>query len=204
MSNRTISLITSNKRKEKFYEQSFRVKNVDLRLVTQQFEFCELQSLQEIEVLQHKIDQAIKRFYPPFCLDDEGFYIEGLPAFPGTLSTLVIQGMGWSSLLELIKNKTVTIFCNLAFVDSAGQAHIYSKSTSGTLHVTPQIISPANTIFDFFIPEKQKLTLTQCKSSADFLWLFPRDKAIDQLVKSKPFDNEFSRIKNTISTTDYL
>jgi inosine/xanthosine triphosphate pyrophosphatase family protein len=204
MSSRTLGLISSNKRKVLFYEKALRLTTTDIRLVTQNYPFKELQSLQEIEVIQDKVSQALKLFKPPFIVDDEGFYITELPCFPGTLSKFVIQGMGWEQVLKLAQGKKVSMFCNIAFVNSHGQINVYSKSTTGTLIKTYEVITSRNTGYDFFVPAGHKLSLTQLETVPESLHLFPRYKVIEHMTSSKVFEVEYCRTKNTIPASDYI
>jgi len=151
--------------------------------------------LDEQEVVASKVKQASKFFNGPFILDEEGFYIEGFKAFPGTLSRFVIEGMGWQALLKLAAGKEINAFCDLAFLDSAGEVHIFAQSVKGSLRVDDDHkLVKSGTISDYFIPAGQKLTLTQMESIPEFQGLFPRHRAIEEMVRSKAFEQEILQL----------
>ncbi len=204
MSGQTVSLISTNKRKFSFYDKILRINFPDIRLLNQNFQFKQSTTLDEFEIAKDRVDQALKIFNPPFIIDQEGFYIDGFPAFPGVISRQIIYGMGWPGILKISEpSKMASLFCHVAFVDSSELMHVFREQTTGTL-VSCHDQKATDSIYDHFVPMDQKLTLTQLESDGEMANAFPRYKATMAMIKSKPFCQEFSKTKKTVSAISHI
>lgn len=198
MNNQTISLISTNKRKFLFYDKLLRINFPDIKLINQNFEFRQSRSLDEFEIARDRVDQALKFFNPPFLIDQEGFYLNEFPAFPGVISRQVTQSMGWTGILKIAgPKKLASLFCHITLIDSGELISVFREETKGTL-VQPEDGNSGETIYDYFVPSEQKLTLTQLESAGELQAFFPRYRAILAMIRSKAFAHEFSKIKKTV------
>lgn len=198
MNNQTISLISTNRRKFSFYDKLLRMNFPDIKLINQNFEFKQSRSLDEFEIAKDRTEQALKFFKPPFLIDQEGFYLECFSTFPGVLSSQVTKSIGWKGILKISgQQKLATLFCHISFVDSAELINIFREETDGYL-TQPEAGNSSETIYDHFVPKGQKMTLTQLESAGELQAFFPRYRAILDMVRSKVFIHEFSKIKKTV------
>lgn len=202
MSGRTLSLVGMPRAVVEFYNRSLHSICSDIRLVSQKLELKKIQDLDETNLIKEKIFQASRIFNPPLVVEDEGFYIQGLDCFPGTISEAAVKGLGWKELCcSLAKDREVRLFTQIGFLDSCEQVYVFREEVFGSLVCLDDFESKDGNVQDFFVPKGQKLTLTQMESVPEFQGLFPRYRAIEALARSKVFQLEFSRTKRTVIST---
>lgn len=105
MSDNTIYLVTTNKRK--FEEHSDALKGHGLKLVQLSEELVELQTADNAAIIRYKLGQA-KKLLPgkKVLVDDRGFHIHALHGFPGPMLKFSLQTFGVEGFLALLAGKT--------------------------------------------------------------------------------------------------
>ncbi|MCL2323928.1 MAG: hypothetical protein FWC47_17700 [Oscillospiraceae bacterium] len=123
---RKITFVTSNKGKVATAQQYFNELNI--KLETYSYELIEPQSDDITEIAKSKVIQAYKLVNQPCIALDSGFYIEALNGFPKAFVHFVLDTIGVSGILKLMKDVNVRncVFKEcLAYYDGSNMEYFY-------------------------------------------------------------------------------
>lgn len=113
-----IAFITSNKAKVKLANE--RLNRYGIAVVQRELELIEPQTLDVVEVVTKKAEQAERVVDTSFIVEDSGLYINGLNGFPGALMKPVLDSIGDSGILKMMSKvrdrkvlvRSVLAYCN--------------------------------------------------------------------------------------------
>ena len=121
--------LTGNKKK--FEEAKILLPNIEQKKI----DLPEIQSLDLEEIIDAKIDEAIKHTDSPVIVEDVSFEIHALHKFPGPLIKWMLKSMTLDEIYELIKpyeNKNVTIKIMVGYANKNERKKILA-SVNGTI-----------------------------------------------------------------------
>lgn len=176
----------------KFKEASVWFKDLapDIELEQYKLDLPEIQSLDIKEVAISKAKDAWSKLQVPLLVDDEGFYLEQYPLFPGTFSKFIRQTIGIKNIIKLAdENRNASVVNCLVYIDSQDNYKVFEGATKGKL-IDPMCISSDRQLkgADFLIPEGYDQVVSEIKNP-------------DQLKK---FHYRYHAIKNLISFLNTL
>ncbi|MEJ2084489.1 MAG: non-canonical purine NTP pyrophosphatase [Acidobacteriota bacterium] len=110
------------------------------RLSSIDLDLPEIQSLDIVEVLQHKADAASTLVKGPFVVEETGLDLAAMNGFPGALVKWMLVSTGAETLANiagLLGDKRATARCCLLYRDGA-RSVLGHGSTNGTLVLPPR------------------------------------------------------------------
>ena len=103
-------------------------------------ELAEIQSLDILEVLRHKADEAARHVAGPFIVEETGLELDAMNRFPGPLVKWMLDATGAeaiSRVANLLQNDRATARCCLLFRNQ-GKSIVAEGTTSGRLVLPPR------------------------------------------------------------------
>lgn len=147
----------------------------------------EIQAVESKEILEEKLDLAIKKIGRPLLVDDTGLHFEGMGGFPGALVKWMIESAGLEKMcrcLDGVENRKVVGKMIIGFWDGE-KKHFFEGVTEGEIAENPRGEN-GHGWDPIFIPEGEEKTFAEM--SDEERWPhFPRAKA---LLKLKEFLTE--------------
>jgi len=131
---KNISVITGNPGKFKEIKQFLDAASVSFIQITADLD--EIQDIDPIKVIEHKVQEAIRLGYTNFILDDSALYINGLNNLPGPLIKWFLQEIGIEGIYKMaccMGNCTATFETIIAYVDDQKTIHYFTGTTEGTI-----------------------------------------------------------------------
>jgi inosine/xanthosine triphosphate pyrophosphatase family protein len=187
---KNIKFVSGNPAKIKMVQQTLERLGSDIKLDFIDIDLEEIQSLDEIKVLEGKARLAYELVKGPVVVDDEGFYLEAFNSFPGTLTKFAFLGIGWRRVFEIMSELTKfgrDYYVGMAYVDEHGLIYHFRAEMKGNMKsITPEEIARITNEkkgFDLFYPAGQNkscLELKKCLESSDTL---PRAMVLKKLLK---------------------
>lgn len=132
-----ITILTSSENKYLDLRQSL----YPFEVTWQRADLEEIQSLDPIKIIEHKLREA-QKFLPgqEILIDDRSLSIECLSGLPGTLVKWFLEAMGPEGiyrLTEKYENKRAVALCNLGYISPGGEFSYFSGETMGNI-VSPR------------------------------------------------------------------
>jgi non-canonical purine NTP pyrophosphatase (RdgB/HAM1 family) len=131
---KTISVITGNQGKFKEIKQFLDAASVSFNQVT--IDLAEIQEVDPIKVIEHKVQEALKQGYTNFILDDSALYINGMNNLPGPLLKWFLQEVGIDGIYKIahaMGNCAAAFETIIAYVDEQKNIHYFTGRTEGTI-----------------------------------------------------------------------
>jgi inosine triphosphate pyrophosphatase len=123
-------IITGNQGKLKEYRAFF----PDIQPL--ELDLAEIQSLNEIEIQEFKITEALKHVSGDFLIDDVSFYADCLPGLPGPFIKWFNQTIKPAGIYDLaLKYNTfgAVAICNISYVNPEGSIYHFVGKVQGQL-----------------------------------------------------------------------
>lgn len=176
---RSVSFMTGNKGKFAEIKTFLAEKGIELSQLEVDLE--EVQEVDPVKVIAHKVQEALKKGYSEFVLEDTSLYFEGMGSLPGPLIKWFLQELKTEGLFTLASHQGIeraraeTI---LAYVKSENEVYYYRGVTEG------RIVAPRGTK-DFgwgpiFQPEGSEKTFAEMEYSEKQTYSM-RIRAVEQL-----------------------
>lgn len=171
-----LTLITGNDGKAREYAAML---GIDVRAVKE--DLIEVQSLDVVEVVQRKAEDAYAKLRTRVLVDDTGLALSGWNGLPGALIVWFLRTVGPHGILDMaagISDRTATVTTALGYADSEGV-----QVFTGTLHGHLATVPRGQNGFGYdsiFVPEGNTLTFAEM-SSEQKNSLSHRRRAVDAL-----------------------
>lgn len=120
----------------KFEEIASFLSDTHLSLEQIPLDLEEIQGVDALKIIHHKISQAQAAGYSNFILEDTSLYFSGLNRLPGPLIKWFLQELGAHGLYELASrmgNGAAMAETILAYVSHNKEVHIFSGATGGRI-----------------------------------------------------------------------
>ena len=165
-----ITFITGNKKKAEQVCKFFKEANISI--THQALEYDEPSGLSVQETAQHGAKECAEKLQKTVFVDDTGIFFEDYTGFPGAEPKRVFQKIGYTGLLEKIKNgktKKAKFLCVLAYCEPGKEPILFEGTLQGKLIPelrAPLGYDPENYVpFDrFFIQEGYDQTLAELRA----------------------------------------
>lgn len=152
------TLITGNTSKAEEY--AILLLGVDIDAV--KVDLIEIQSLDVVEVVRHKTQDAYAKLRIPVLVDDTGLSLNAWNGLPGALVTWFLQSVGAQGILNMavdVIDRSATVTTALGYADSAG-VQVFTGTLHGTLATKPR----GDNGFGYdsiFVPSNSELTFAE-------------------------------------------
>jgi inosine/xanthosine triphosphate pyrophosphatase family protein len=168
---KNIKFVSGNPAKIKMVQQTLERLGADIKLDFVDLSLDEIQSLDEIKVIEGKARLAFEKVNGPVVVDDEGFCLDAFNDFPGALGKFFVAGIGWKRVFEILSEQNKfdgDYYVRMAYVDEAGTIYHFREGVKGCIKsLTPEEIAK--------IPDKQK--------GFNFFYQIERDECYTELEK---------------------
>lgn len=133
--NNTITLVTGNQHKIKYFKQycSYPVEHIDLDLQ-------EIQSLNVKDIVEYKVKEAYKIMQKPVVVEDASLTFNAMGRLPGTLIKWFLDELGNEGLCRLLdqhKDKSAVAATTFALYDGK-DLHLFTGETNGSIAHHPR------------------------------------------------------------------
>lgn len=174
-----VTLITGNEGKAREYATLL---GIDVRAVKE--DLIEIQSLDVVEVVGHKVQDAYAKLQVPVLVDDTGLSLSAWNGLPGALVAWFLQSVGAQGILDMavgLTDRAATVTTALGYADSTG-VQVFTGTLQGVL--TAERRGAGGFGYDsIFIPTNSSLTFAEM-SSQQKNSISHRRLAVDQLRKA--------------------
>lgn len=154
------TLITGNKGKAREYATLL---GVDVDAV--KVDLIEIQSLDVVEVVRYKTQDAYAKLGVPVLVDDTGLSLPAWNGLPGALVTWFLQSVGAQGILNMavdVTDRSATVTTALGYADSTG-VQVFTGTLHGTLTAEPR--GDGGFGYDsIFVPSGSELTFAEMSS----------------------------------------
>ena len=128
-------------------------------------DLTEVQSLDVMDVVHRKAQDAYAKLRRPVLVDDSGFAIRAWNGLPGALVTWFLASVGVRGILEMaagLTDRTATVTTAIGYADADG-VRVFSGSRAGTITTEPR--GGGGYGYDsIFVPEGSDLTYAEMSS----------------------------------------
>lgn len=136
-----------------------------IEIEQEQVEIIEPQAETMEEVAKSKARQAFAKLKRPLLVQDAGFCIDSMKAFPGAYTRYILDTIGIDGLLKLVAgtDRKCRFKNAVAFVDEKGEFHVFTDEIPGTIiEEKTEIKGQAwSELWSVFVPEGRDKTLGQ-------------------------------------------
>jgi XTP/dITP diphosphohydrolase len=125
-----ISLITGNEGKAREYAALL---GIEVSAVKE--DLIEIQSLDVVEVVKHKVQDAYSKLRSPVLVDDTGLVLNAWNGLPGALIAWFLSTVGAQGILDMaagVTDRTTTVTTALGYADTHG-VRVFTGTLPGTL-----------------------------------------------------------------------
>lgn len=131
---KTLSVITGNQGKFKEIKQFLDAASIEIKQVD--IDLDEIQDIDPITVIEHKVQEALKHGYTNFILDDSALYINGLNNLPGPLLKWFLQEIGIDGIYKMacaMGNCSAKFETIIAYADNNHKIQYFTGTTEGSI-----------------------------------------------------------------------
>ncbi|XVV02482.1 RdgB/HAM1 family non-canonical purine NTP pyrophosphatase [Actinosynnema sp. CA-248983] len=155
-----ISLITGNEGKAREYAMLL---GIEVAAVKE--DLVEIQSLDVVEVVQRKVEDAYAKLQRPVLVDDTGLVLTAWNGLPGALVAWFLSTVGAQGILDMaagFEDRSATVTTALGYADADG-VRIFTGTLAGTL--TTERRGDGGFGYDsIFVPAGGELTFAEMSS----------------------------------------
>jgi non-canonical purine NTP pyrophosphatase (RdgB/HAM1 family) len=155
-----ISLITGNEGKAREYAALL---GIEVSAVKE--DLIEIQSLDVVEVVKHKVQDAYSKLRSPVLVDDTGLVLNAWNGLPGALIAWFLSTVGAQGILDMaagVTDRTATVTTALGYADAHG-VRVFTGTLPGTL--TTERRGEGGFGYDsIFMPQSSDLTFAEMSS----------------------------------------
>jgi XTP/dITP diphosphohydrolase len=173
-----ISLITGNEGKAREYGTLL---GIEVSAVKE--DLIEIQSLDVVEVVKKKVEDAYSKLRTPVLVDDTGLVLNAWNGLPGALVAWFLSSVGAQGILDMaarVTDRTATVTTALGYADANG-VRVFTGTLEGTL--TTERRGDGGFGYDsIFIPAGREVTFAEM-SSEEKNGISHRRLAVEELRK---------------------
>lgn len=173
-----ISLITGNEGKAREYSALL---GMDVKAVKE--DLIEIQSLDVVDVVKTKAEDAYSKLLTPVLVDDTGLALNAWNGLPGAFVAWFLSSVGTQGILDMaagVTDRGATVVTALGYADAEG-VRVFTGTLEGTL--TTQQRGDGGFGYDsIFVPAGSSLTFAEM-SSEEKNAISHRRLAVEQLRK---------------------
>jgi non-canonical purine NTP pyrophosphatase (RdgB/HAM1 family) len=173
-----VALITGNEGKAREYATLL---GIEVNAVKE--DLIEIQSLDVVEVVKHKVQDAYSKLKVPVLVDDTGLSLNAWNGLPGALVAWFLESVGARGILDMaagVTDRTATVTTALGYADPTG-VRVFTGTLQGTLATERR----GNSGFGYdsiFVPANGTLTFAEMSSEQKNA-ISHRRLAVDELRK---------------------
>jgi XTP/dITP diphosphohydrolase len=179
-----ISLITGNEGKAREYGALL---GIEVSAVKE--DLIEIQSLDVVEVVKKKVEDAYSKLRTPVLVDDTGLVLNAWNGLPDALVTWFLSSVGAQGILDMaarVTDRTATVTTALGYADVNG-VRVFTGTLEGTL--TTERCGDGGFGYDpIFIPAGSVVTFAEM-SSEEKNGISHRRLAVEELRKGLSLSN---------------
>jgi XTP/dITP diphosphohydrolase len=179
-----LSLITGNEGKAREYAALL---SIDVSAVKE--DLVEIQSLDVVEVVKHKVQDAYSKLQSPVLVDDTGLVLNAWNGLPGALIAWFLSSVGAQGILDMaagVIDRTATVTTALGYADANG-VRIFTGALEGML--TTERRGDGGFGYDsIFMPDNSDLTFAEMTSEQKNA-ISHRRLAVEELRKGLGISN---------------
>ncbi len=179
-----VSLITGNEGKAREYATLL---GIDVSAVKE--DLIEIQSLDVVEVVKHKVHDAYSKLQVPVLVDDTGLVLNAWNGLPGALVAWFLTSVGAQGILDMaagVTDRTATVTTALGYADANGVC-VFTGTLQGTL--TTERRGDGGFGYDsIFMPANSDLTFAEMSSKQKNA-ISHRRLAVEELRKGLGISN---------------
>jgi non-canonical purine NTP pyrophosphatase (RdgB/HAM1 family) len=179
-----ISLITGNEGKAREYATLL---GIEVSAVRE--ELIEIQSLDVVEVVKRKIQDAYSKLQGPVLVDDTGLVLNAWNGLPGALVAWFLSSVGAQGILDMaagVTDRSATVTTALGYADANG-VRVFTGILQGTL--TTERRGDGGFGYDsIFVPAGSDLTFAEMSSKQKNA-ISHRRLAVEELRKGLGISN---------------
>lgn len=126
----SVSLISGNEGKAREYATL-----LGIYVSAVKEDLIEIQSLDVVEVVKHKVQDAYSKLQVPVLVDDTGLALNAWNGLPGALVTWFLASVGAQGVLDMaagVTDRTATVTTALGYADANG-VRVFTGTLQGTL-----------------------------------------------------------------------
>jgi len=179
-----ISLITGNEGKAREYATLL---GIDVGAVKE--DLIEIQSLDVVEVVKRKVQDAYSKLQSPVLVDDTGLVLNAWNGLPGALVAWFLSSVGAQGILDMaagVNDRSATVTTALGYADANGVG-VFTGILQGTL--TTERRGDGGFGYDsIFVPAGSDLTFAEMSSKQKNA-ISHRRLAVEELRKGLGISN---------------
>jgi len=126
-----IALITGNDGKAREYSALL---GIEVSAVKE--DLIEIQSLDVVDVVKRKTEDAFSKLRNPVLVDDTGLALNAWNGLPGALVAWFLSSVGAEGILDMascLTDRTATVTTALGYGDAKGVVRVFTGTLQGTL-----------------------------------------------------------------------
>jgi XTP/dITP diphosphohydrolase len=155
-----VALITGNEGKVREYATLL---GIEVSAVKE--DLVEIQSLDVMEVVKHKVQDAYSKLRVPVLVDDTGLSLNAWNGLPGALVAWFLESVGAQGIIDMaagVTDRTATVTTALGYADPTG-VRVFTGTLRGTL--APERRGGNGFGYDsIFVPAGSDLTFAEMSS----------------------------------------
>ncbi|MFD2415716.1 RdgB/HAM1 family non-canonical purine NTP pyrophosphatase [Amycolatopsis pigmentata] len=179
-----ISLITGNEGKAREYAALLGIEVSALKE-----DLIEIQSLDVVEVVKRKVEDAYSKLQRPVLVDDTGLVLNAWNGLPGALVAWFLSSVGAQGILDMaseVADRSATVTTALGYADTNG-VRVFTGTLEGTL--TTERRGDGGFGYDsIFVPAGTDLTFAEMSSEQKNA-ISHRRLAVEELQKGVGISN---------------
>jgi len=179
-----IALITGNEGKTREYAAL-----LGIEVSAVKADLVEIQSLDVVEVVKHKVQDAYSKLCSPVLVDDTGLVLNAWNGLPGALIAWFLSTVGTQGILDMaarVTDRAATVTTALGYADAHG-VRVFTGTLVGTL--TTERRGDGGFGYDsIFMPDSSDLTFSEMSSDQKNA-ISHRRLAVEELRKGLGISN---------------
>lgn len=155
---------------------------IGMPLDHQKLHLDELQTIDLVELVEHKVKQAYEQIQSPVIVDDFGFGFNALNGLPGPFTKFFIEPEGGDEMMcrmvDGFDDRSATTTCAIGYCDGT-TTRVFIKSLNGTTAMNPRGENGIHTD-RIFIPEGYTVTRAELDDD-EYEKVYDMVRPLDQL-----------------------
>jgi XTP/dITP diphosphohydrolase len=153
-----VALITGNEGKAREYGALL---GIEVNAVKE--DLIEIQSLDVVEVVKWKTEDAFSKLRGPVLVDDTGLALNAWNGLPGALVAWFLSSVGAEGILDMascVADRSATVTTALGYGDASGAIRVFTGTLGGTL--STELRGDSGFGYDpIFIPDGSDITFAE-------------------------------------------
>jgi XTP/dITP diphosphohydrolase len=159
----------------------------EIKVKMKNLELDELQDLDQNKVASHKAQQAWVQLKQPLLVEDSGIFFCRYNKFPGTITKLIYEGIGFEGIFRLVEGNNRAFFkLQMIFVDGLGNQNVFEGRCDGIIVQPPRnekLKAHRQLPYDdIFVPEGTDKNYTKLRGTEEYDFFGYRLKALKKFL----------------------